>query len=329
MRPIVLAAVGGVGLCAAFATVAWSQGSASLPASLDRAALVSWLKANTDLDPTNVISVSPANIIGVMAVNRVEGGSGRVFRAQIRSEVISAQTIREAGNSSWAADVEVDCQTRKGKVNRILDFPQRNLVGQAREAGGSAEWVSPPPGTHLYTVVAAVCDANFQRPLAAGQQVAAAPQRPSARPPASPAQSPAQAPAAIATAPRAPAPAAQAAAPGAPAVSRAPAPAQAPPRPASSGRRSSVAVQIAAADSEAKAVRALRSAQSTFAAQLSGTAISTVPVESGGRTLYRALVHGFASTSDAEAFCAAYKAAGRDCFLRSAVPGNARAVAAR
>lgn len=325
MRQFFLAAAGGAAICAAGATAAFSQGPTALPGSLDRAVLVNWLRANTDLDPTNVISVSPANIIGVMAVNRIEPADRRLFRAQIRSEVISAQTIREAGNSSWAADVEVDCQSRKGKVNRILDFPMRNLRGAAREAGGSAEWVAPPAGTHLYTVVAAVCDAGFQRPLAPGQQMAAlgssGGQAPVATAPRAPSQPPAQ---------PSPGPAVAA---GTPAVSRSPAqtaPAPLAPRaPARPAKRSSVAVQIAAADTEAKAAQALRSAMSAFAAPLDGTSMSTVRVEVGGKTVYRALLHGFASAGEAQAFCTAYKAAGRDCFLRDAVPAGAKALASR
>lgn len=324
-------------ICAAVATAASSQGAAALPGSLDRAVLTSWLKANTDLDPVSVISVSPANIIGVMAVNRMDTPSKRVFRAQIRSEVISAQTIREAGNSSWAADVEVDCQTRRGKVNRILDFPQRNLKGPAREAGGSAEWVAPPAGTHLYTVVAAVCDDGFQRPLAPNQQTAslassaaaaAAPQPAPKGPP----------PAVIATAPSpasSGAPASPAGSAGTPAVSRAPAQtaplASAPAQRASAKptRRSAVAVQIAAADTEAQATRALRSAMNAFADRLDGASMSTEQAQVSGRTVYRALLHGFATAGDARAFCDAYKAAGRDCFVRDRLPSSARTIVSR
>ena len=178
-----------VALCLFSAQTAVSQtpaASADLPASLDRTVLTNWLRRNSDLEPVNVISVSPANIIGLMDVTRLETPNAqRQYRTHIRAEVISAQTIREAGNSSWAAEVDVDCQTRKGKVNRIIDFPLRNMKGPPREAGGSAEWVTPPMGTHLFTVVGAVCDGAFERPLG-GVQPAAAP------PPRSPAPAPVQ-----------------------------------------------------------------------------------------------------------------------------------------
>ncbi|HEY0646807.1 SPOR domain-containing protein, partial [Phenylobacterium sp.] len=38
----------------------------------------------------------------------------------------------------------------------------------------------------------------------------------------------------------------------------------------------------------------------------------------GGRTWYRAVVGGFADAGEASGFCAGLKAAGRDCFVRSA-----------
>ncbi|WP_374570837.1 SPOR domain-containing protein [Phenylobacterium sp.] len=336
MRLKLLAFMSGAAVCAAMAGAAWAQQAVVLPSSLDRNTLVAWLQANTNLDPNSVISVSPANVIGVMAVNRTDAPSGSVFRAQIRSEVISAETIGETGNYSWAADVEVDCQSRKGKVNRILDFPLRNLRGPPREAGGSAEWVSPPSGTHLFTVVSAVCDQGFRRPLAPVQQLAQAPQQqpqlqaqaqPQPRPQAPIAPPPVQQ--APASAPQ-PAPARQAAPSPAPAM-RPPvaAPAPQPPRPVAPGPRSPVAVQIGASDSEAGAIKALQSAAARFGDRLAGTSFATVKVDVGGRTLYRALVHGFPTSGDAQGFCAAYKASGHDCFVRSSLPPGAHTIASR
>lgn len=325
-----------------------SQNALNLPGSLDRGVLTTWLRGNTDLDPGNVISVSPANIIGLMAVKRIESAPTRQYSVQIRSEVISVETIREAGNSSWAADVSVDCQTRKGKVNRILDFPQRNLKGAAREAGGSAEWVTPPAGTHLYTVVSAICDAGFKRPLAT-TQMAAAPQptRPPAsaqqpaRPPASaqqPAQQPARPPASapMATAPRAPQPRpvtpppVQQASPSQPRPQAQPQPQPQAPAPTQPVRmaRSPAAVQIGAVSTDAQAAQALRSVLGRFdSAQV--LSASTARVESNGKVLFRALIHGFPSVADARAFCATYKSTGKDCIVRDALPPGARSVVSR
>lgn len=340
------------------------QVQTALPASLERATLVSWLRTNTDMDPGAVISVSPANIIGLMAVNRVEPATRRLYRAQIRAEVISAQTIREAGNNSWAADVDVDCDTRKGKVNRILDFPMRNLRGKAREAGGSAEWVVPPSGTHLHTVVAAVCDGNFQRPLGVSPRVAAvqpapAPAASAPMATAAPQRLPVQpAPSTVRAAPAQASPTQSAAAAPRPAqpelrprideaekpyTTAAPtrAPAQASPQPpvqaaaprppaAVPPQRSAAvvatAVQISASSSEALASQALRSVRAAFPDRTRGLAVKTVPVQSNGRTVYRVLFHGFHSASEARGFCSALKASGRDCFLRDGVGVNARMI---
>ena len=137
-----------------------------LPASLERQAVRDWLLSQTDLDPEAVISIAPSNVLGLMAVQRKDEAGRALFRAQIRAEVLNAQTIREAANASWAADVDVDCTSRRGRVNRIIDFPLRNLQGPRREVNGSGEWVTPPSGTHLNTVVTAICEPNFRRPLA-------------------------------------------------------------------------------------------------------------------------------------------------------------------
>lgn len=328
------------------------QVQTALPASLERATLISWLRTNTDMDPGAVISVSPANIIGLMAVNRTESTTRRLFRVQIRSEVISAQTIREAGNNSWAADVEIDCDSRKGKVNRIIDFPMRNLRGQPREAGGSAEWVVPPPGTHLNTVVAAVCDGNFQRPLGVSPRIAAvqpSPPPPIATAPRAVVQTP---PSAARAAPAQTAPAQTAsagprqaqpdlrprideqnqpyttAAPPRPPV-QAPSVRPAAPAPPAPASIAATAVQIGASSSEALANQAVRSVRAAFPDRTRGLAVKTVPVQSDGRTVYRVLFHGFHTASEARGFCSALKASGRDCFLRDGVGEGARMISSQ
>lgn len=339
-----------------------AQTPTALPASLDRGTLINWLRTNTDLDPAAVISVSPANIIGLLAINREEPATRRLYRVQIRSEVISAQTIREGGNNSWAADVMVDCDTRKGKVNRILDFPMRNLRGTAREAGGSAEFVAPPPGTHLYTVVAAVCDGTFQRPLGVTSPRVASvqpapppqPQSPSRLPPASSGQAPVRSPAAqvqAAASPPAPAklspplrtlsPAPVAAAavqpqpqprppapqPAPPAVTRPQAPPpQAPPAQPRSGRGSAAVVQVAAVSSEAAARDAGRLVQSAFPDRTQDLQLLTPAISAGGRTVFRVMFKGFPTTGDAKGFCYVMRSAGRDCLVRDGDGPSARMI---
>jgi hypothetical protein len=334
------------------ATAATGQTPTALPATLDRPTLIAWLRTNTDLDPAAVISVSPANIIGLLASNRDDDATKRLYRVQIRSEVISAQTIREGGNASWAADVLINCDTRKGKVNRILDFPMRNLRGAPREAGGSAEFVTPPPGTHLYTVVSAVCDANFQRPLGvvspriasvqpAPAPAAAAPPKTSA-PVASRSGPPPRgvtAPVAVAAAPtvapkaggvdlrpRIDGAAANGTTVGAP-RSTPTQPSNAPSAREPGGARA--AVQIGASSTEALAARASRTVKAAFPDRTRGLLVSTAPVESNGKTVYRVLFHGFRSTADARAFCTALRGAGRDCLVRDSVGPGARMISAQ
>jgi len=303
-------------LCAVLAAPADAQDSAgalSYPASLDREALSAWLRATTNLDPAAVVSVRPSDIIGLISSEPV-GAAGQ-HHVTIRSEVISRQTVADAGHTSWRADVDVDCTGARGKVNRILDYPQRNLQGAPREATITARWLTPPPGTHLDAVIRAVCEPAFQRPLVPVSQVAAAPPTRVDAAPRATVMSDAPPPAVAA--PPSPTPPPAAPPPPAPTVvasEPAAAPAPPPPRPRTTIR---TAAQIAAADSEAQARQALAAIRRALGDGMAGLSTTVEPATVGTRTFYRALVHGFGSTAEATRFCDAAAARGKACFLRT------------
>lgn len=326
--------------CAALASAAAAQNAPaqnasaalSYPASLDRDVLSAWLRSATNLDPAAVVSVRPSDIIGLVFSEPVDAAGQ--YRARIRSEVISQQTAADAGHTSWAADVDIDCANGRGRVNRIMDYTQRNLQGVSREATITPRWLTPPPGTHLDAVVRAVCEPNFQRPLMPVSQAAVTPparkepapratvmgetQAPALRPPLPAAPVPAPTPApAVAAAPPAPPPEPPPAPPEPPppAVAEAPAPAPAP-RPTIR-----TTAQIAAAGSEALARQELTALRRLLGGRMSGlsTRVETATVD--GRTFHRALVYGFTSSGEATRFCAAVTASGKACFLR---PGGGR-----
>lgn len=83
-----------------------------------------------------------------------------------------------------------------------------------------------------------------------------------------------------------------------------------PPKPATGGS----AVQIGAFSSSALADKGYRDALAIAGG--SGLGKSVTPVQSGGSTLYRTTVTGFASRDAAAAFCDRLKAAGKSCFVR-------------
>jgi hypothetical protein len=141
---------------------------------------------------------------------------------------------------------------------------------------------------------------------------------------------PAKSPVVLAEAPTAAVPApglrpAQTTPPPAPVKVVAPKPAPAAPKPvevaaakpvlekASGG--GAAAVQIGAYSSTGDADVEFAKVRARFGSFTSGKAKRVEPVQSGGKTLYRTAFTGF-SKAEAQAFCAALKAAGRDCIVK-------------
>jgi len=136
----------------------------------------------------------------------------------------------------------------------------------------------------------------------ASAPVAKAPAAPPAPTPA------AKAPAATPAPKAAPAPAPVAAAPKAPAT---PAPA-----PKTAAPASASAVQIGAFSSPALADDGWSRLARSLPGQMAGRSKRIEEIQSDGRTLYRALVTGFASRAEAIDFCAALQARGESCAVR-------------
>lgn len=131
--------------------------------------------------------------------------------------------------------------------------------------------------------------------------VQAAPLRPATPPAAQPAAAqpvaPAPKPAQVATAP-APKPAAPAA-----------------PKPAAT-TGGAASVQIGAFSSQALADKGWSDAAATAPGMAAGKGKRVEAVDRDGKTLYRTTVTGFASRTDAAAFCDRLKAAGKSCFVK-------------
>lgn len=116
--------------------------------------------------------------------------------------------------------------------------------------------------------------------------------------------------------------------PPAPAVKVAPAPAQkvvvtpppakpAPtPAPVAKATAGGAVVQIGAVSSTALADKAWNDAVGVAPGLAAGKGKSVEKIEKNGGTLYRTAVTGFASKTDAQAFCAKLQASGKSCFVR-------------
>jgi hypothetical protein len=315
---------------------------------LDAPTLTSWLRDNTSLSPQMVVSIGSSSIIGLRGVVATPAAGPGMYRAGIWAEIVSAETAGKGRYLSWSADVQVDCPQRRSKAMDVVNYTQRDLKGLPKPVAGAADWVAPSPGTQLYSLISAVCDPSFRRPFAtvavahaapSPPPLAAEPARVAAVQPA-PAKAAAQEPPEISEAepqlavslaaaktppetlataePAAPAPSkpvAQREPPQAAATKPAPRRTAATP-PVATGH-SRAAIQIAAADSQTQAAQALKTAQRKFGPRLEGLDSSVAKTDVGGKTVYRALLHGFAARSDATALCDALQGQGMACFVRN------------
>lgn len=152
-------------------------------------------------------------------------------------------------------------------------------------------------------------------------------------PPEAPAARPAPMPTAPITSAPLPPPSAPAAAPAAksPAASLPPAPASKAPStpaaaptpatkaaatPAPKAASGAAAVQIGAFSNQAQADKGWDDAAKIAPGLIAGKGKSVERIERNGSTLFRTSVTGFGSRGDAQAFCDALKAAGKNCFVK-------------
>jgi hypothetical protein len=288
------------------------------------------LQANSRLPLSKVVSVGASSIIALRSAAPAGPPNPHLFRASIWAEVISPAAAASGGYLSWAADMDVDCQGRRSKAVKAVNYPQRNLQGPAKPASGAEDWVTPNPGTQLYSLISAVCDPDFHRPFdattakAETAALATSAERstmaPAAQTRPAPASKAAPSPAPEPPVPSPPPKPAPAKAPGAVARVEPSAAKPSPAPPASKAipkGHNPAAVQIAASDSQAQAEAALKTAQRRFAQPLQGLDSGVVKVSVGGKTVYRALIHGFTARSGAIALCKMLQAQRQACFVRN------------
>jgi hypothetical protein len=138
------------------------------------------------------------------------------------------------------------------------------------------------------------------------------PALPQAPPP--PAAEPKPAPKVVAVAPAAPAPVKP---PAAKPVAAQPVAAKpAAPAPVAAAKGGAAAVQIGAVSSTGLADKAWSEAVGVAPGLAAGKGKGVERIEKDGHVLYRTAVTGFASKTEAAAFCAKLKAAGKACFVK-------------
>jgi hypothetical protein len=78
----------------------------------------------------------------------------------------------------------------------------------------------------------------------------------------------------------------------------------------------SIVIQVGASPSLPEAKGILAHVTRKFAGELDGFRSDVATVDVDGKPLYRAMISGFSSTSDAKALCGKLKAGGQACFVR-------------
>jgi cell division septation protein DedD len=337
----------------ALAAPAMSQ-AISYPPSRSLSDIAAWLQRDTPISPGQVVDLSPSAITAVTSAQPT--GQPRGFLANVSSEALDPEILGREGITAWSIPVEVDCEKRAVRLGLMTGYRSRDLKTDphiVRQADTS--WVNPTMTAPLGSVIRALCDRDFKRPLAGGKTrlaSAKAPPEPTrakpappsppagpppiisagaddapkvtapATPPLRPALTPEPAPPAPATMP---APTTKSAETKAPAVKAAPVkeasakPAPAKPAPAKVEAPKGggpVVVQIGASPNPKDVEALLAKFKKAHAGDLGGLSPSVATAQVDGKTVNRALISGFATKAEANTFCKSLEASGQACFIR-------------
>ena len=285
-------------------------------------------------------------VVAIRSRGTPTAGGGVIEGVVLQGEVISDEAERVIGYRSMRSTVNVDCVRRRDLVVKMTVFSEPQAKGVAINRQVPGGWVQPSPDAYLGRVLRAVCGPAQQVEAAPSPEPAepvkatpakAVPFKPAAKPakgapakvaalapdppPAGPPVPDEEAPmrTAVGAPPSVPAPVAVPAPPVAPSAEAVSRPAlalrpltpaavrEAAAKPKTAGK---VAVQSAAASSEPLAREALAKIKRKVTPPLSSAVRSAVV---DGKTFHRALVIGFQTRAEAQAFCDGLKG---DCFVR-------------
>ena len=314
------------------ALAAWlGLAEAAAPQAVELSAAERRAVAGAGLSRGAVVFARGGLVVAIRERGRASAGGGVLDGVVLHGEVVSEEAAQAFGYRSMRSTLNVDCARRRDLVTRMTIYSEPNSKGLAIVRQVPGDWAQPSPGAYLSSVNRALCGpASEAAPKEAPpkprvtRDARKAIETPPAERPARLARAPANlddpdAPMITAveagyrplpdnTLGRAPALRAQLEPP--PPTPSKPAAGQvvsSRPRAAKPGK---VAAQIAASSTERQAREALAKLKGSVAPPQS-TQVRKVAV--GGKTYYRALVEGFQSRAEAQAFC---DRVGVECFLR-------------
>lgn len=294
-----------------------------------------------NLPRSSIVFAGPDLVVAIRDRGARSAGGGVVEGVTLQGEVTSEETAQALGYKSMRSTLNVDCVRRRDLVTKMTVYAQANGKGLAIVRQVPGDWAQPSPGAYLAAVNREICGSEAQVAKAAPSR---APVRAQPRPRSEEAEISAPSPrlgptmavavnedpdtpmttaieAGFRTRPTGqmkPEPESAIARPSAsppalrgpvaaPTVAKRPAPAKPPSHPASAGK---VAVQVAASATEGQAREALARLKRRIAPPLA-TEVRTVVVD--GRTYHRAIIKGFQTRGEAQAFCASLSS---ECFVR-------------
>jgi hypothetical protein len=298
--------------------------SATYPKSRALPDVAAWIVSDTPLQLAQVVDVGPSAVTAVTSA--APTGDPRGFLANIVSEATDPSIGRQEDILSWRIPVEIDCDRRAVKLGDMTGFPSRDLKSSPRVVRqADTQWVAPSANAPLGAVLKAMCDRDFKRPFAGGTKVASArppakarPEPPPGPPPVVVALNPPTKPQPLSSAAGANTPSAT---PDKPAEKPAPKavtpPLREKPAPVAIAHGASpYAVQVGASPSQDDAKALLGRVEKKFAGDLAGLKTDVAAATVDGKSVYRALISGFAGAGDANRLCEALKAGGQACFVR-------------
>ena len=303
----------GATMIAAATPVAAQALPVSYPPSRALSDITAWLQRETPIAPGQVADISPSAVTAITSAQPT--GQPRGFLANISSEALDPQILSHEGIASWSIPVEVDCDRRTVRLGVMTGFASRDLRSDPKTVrAADSTWVVPTSTAPLGAVIRALCDRDFHRPLGGKVKVASVSGKTSdaAKTPApvtsAPAQEPKAARGAPALRPALPPPKTP--------VAEAASTASAKPAAKTPAGGGAIAVQIGASPSHADIEGLLAKAKAKFAADMGGLKGAVATVEIDGKTVNRALISGFATNAEANAFCKKLTAEGQACFIR-------------
>jgi hypothetical protein len=248
----------------------------AFPATSDRPTVERWLVETAGFPAGAPLDLGPDSAV-VIVTDSTTGLRPGQHVVSFREEAIAVDFVARNGGRSITGSGGVDCNEGQFRMGGMTVFHGTGLKGERVTSFAPQDaWRTPPAGSVLERVVESVCDAE---------------------------------PAAAAPASTASLAAALEAAPPASVTSEV------------AGLRAgpqaeTVTVQVGAFPARAQAEAGLARAMTVAGAEVSGRRTEVAAATVNGAEMFRALIHGFGSRTQAQAFCARMRAQGQPCLVR-------------